>query len=110
MKVTSIFEKLLSSEFEEGYDSTLEQQELLDEIVEGYYADEDICELLFSKTPENYDPDKLASFFSMLFWQTPDNGSRMFATLEKWAMSDNPRKVRVAQSNQLEVVLNNAAK
>ncbi len=68
MNVVSVFEKFLSSEFGERYDSTIEQQELLDEIVAGYYADEDICELLFSKTPENYDSDKLASFFSMLFW------------------------------------------
>ena len=110
MKVTSVFEKLFSTEFDEEFGSTLEQQDLLDEIVEGYYSDEDICELLFSKAPQNYEPDKLAALFSMLFWQTPDNGSRMFETLERWAVSGDLRKVKVTRSNQLEVVLDNVPK
>lgn len=99
-----MFQKLFESEFNEGLRPTQEQFDLIDEIVKGY-GDEDLCELLFQKSPKGYDPDKLASFFSMLVWQTSDNGEKVCETLRKWLAGSDLNRIAVARSREFEVKL-----
>lgn len=102
----SIIQEILESEFRDGYSPTNEQSDLIEELVQ-IHPNDNYCELFYSAIKGDYDHHKLASFFSMLFWATPDNGSSMFPILEKWAISDNQFKVKVAHSDELEVVLEN---
>lgn len=106
MNDKSLAQKILDSEFKEGYRPTDEQSKLVDELV-AKHENEDLCELLYSHMPKGYDPDKMASFFSMLLWHTSDNGYRITKTLETWAVSNNPSKVRISHSDEIEVVLQN---
>ena len=96
----------MDSEFRDDYRPTDEQSKLIDELV-AQHENENLCELLYSQMPEGYDPDKMASFFSMLLWHTSDNGSRIAKTLESWAVSEDQNKVRISHSDEIEVVLEN---
>ena len=107
--MSSIVERVLNSEFANGYEPCAEQTLLIDELVRSFNS-ADYCELLYSGVSEKYDPHKLASFLSMLIWQTSDNGAEISATLEKWAVSDCPFKVAVAHSDEIEVLLKNVNK
>ena len=104
--MTSLIDKVLNSEFEAGYKPTPEQTKLVDQLV-NFYENSNLCEVLYSGIKGTYDPHKLASFFSMLIWQTPDNGAQVCATLEEWAVSNNPFKINVAHSDEIEVLLEN---
>ncbi len=104
MKVITIFEKLFKCEFDEDLSPTQEQFDLIDEIVEGY-QDEDLCELLLRKAPDDYCSDKLASYLSMLVWQTSDNGAKVCQTLSSWLETGDARRVSIASSKEFEVQL-----
>ncbi|MBI3561830.1 MAG: hypothetical protein HY080_08950 [Gammaproteobacteria bacterium] len=101
-----LIKKILDSEFRDGYRPTDEQSKLIDKFVAQHETD-DLCELLYSQMPEGYDPDKMASFFSMLLWYTSDNGTQIAKTLESWAVSEDENKVRISHSDEIEVVLEN---
>lgn len=58
----------------------------------------DIAELLFERcrTVAGTWPKGLADIFELLIWATDDNGSEILRAVERWLLSDDQDRVRVA--------------
>ena len=102
--MSSVIDKLLASNFEFEFRPTELQFSLIDSFIREC-AGTDLCEVLYDHAGEGYNADKLASFISMLLWQTSDNGSSVCKTLETWIGSKSLLKQAVLKSSQLEVVI-----
>lgn len=85
-------------ERDEGYDASFDVvTDLVNE-----YGEADLAQRLFDEIPRHVPFEVVCDLFSILLWQTSDNGSAIMRTVEDWLRQANDtRKMLVALNLEL---------
>ena len=101
MKTTSIYQKLHDADCDEGFEPSIEQFDLVAQLVTGYFG-ENYCEKLIDTADSSINVDKVALYLSMIGWESEAASKLTSESVDKWLQSKDLTRLRVALSQEIE--------